>query len=559
MSAPTLSLLSSLESGWSISISSDVHIANVSYTVFSGFNIDTTTTENDFFIGTANLGDGSLANTTSLSATPKTYILNIPLPISKTLCAYDYTVILSTQDPDGNVSEMSDPLTLPLAPGPVTVTDSFITTATNPQPYYPDDSILTIYCNPVTCNLIGTDTIEYMVAAQLTLGYGANTQIFKTFVVSYDSSLNGIQVSLGDAYDECEFAVSAIRVNENGATVATGPLSDTFSAEDGSLPAAPVLTSIDYSYNASPPTAIINWNAGLGSDLTDVSSFKVYVQVNSGAYTVINQQPYVAGQTSYSYSFNTSSYANNTELTFRIESLNSNGERISNTDSIIIIIPSSAPQNLSAAAVSNTSTSKADVNVIFTPPSSVGGITTGAYFRVQLNTINNVVNVTRDVSYNVYQGSYSVFFNDISAPNEGNLNISVYLVTFQEDNTPINGTIANISINYGPLPLIVDINGVGGTQWTLTNQLNSLNVYSSTVLTGASVSLYNPTSKETTTQMIAIPTVTTPGSYYTWEGTYVYNFNSFSTLPLLGRVIIGFTVSNSSGFSQKTITGAISN
>lgn len=522
-------------------------------------------TDNSFVNNTYSVGSQN-CSLVSYSADKSIYTLNIStadtLPVNS-----DYYISVSATTTDGITTDYCNALLLPLSPSPVDLIAAVISRSANPT----TQATISVLFNEPTS--IPTDsTYTYNAATQILKGDGTYGFIVEEGL-AYNTELGGVSYTINAGIDEAYIAIQVVRQLDDpsspyGQLSTYSELSDTIEATDSGVPLYPDLKTLDY----VPATQLVtlSWESNASDPLTDVTSYSVYYTLGSGTGIFLASVAYVPGTTTYSYMYNLSvgtapgQIPPNALVTYYIESENANGHSIpSNTKSITVVVPSSAPLNLTATAIRDSANTQ-DVSVTFTKPTSINGSTINAYYVVKYSTQANPTATL--ASQNVpYDGSSVVIVPFNQTPYSGeNYIVTAYLVTTDVNTNPVSelvGTPATASFTSGYAPFIYSINDDGPTgTWTRTIPLTSVQVLTAGTLTDSSMelTLFVPGEGQTigivrteTVDATAIQQFNDP--YSSFEHSYMYTFD----LSNISDTILSFTVANTSSLTTRHISGSL--
>ena len=579
MSSIDISYLSSNQpnaGGVSIKATHTQKLVSFNYIIFSGSNITDPSVQNEFINGTLNVGN---EHCSLISEGAGSYTYHLFIDTTEVLCTADYYIVVSGLQLDGTQTDFqTEPLVMPLTPAQITLGDDSVF-ITRVQGDY-TDAVITVLFDPVECEgVTDGDTISYIVAIQYLGGNGewyfqTNEEDYNPYLGEGDN-LGGVSVSItsGVGVDDAYVAIQAVRTVTGGFR-AIGQLSETKQANDSEVPQPPTNLAVDYQYSEVPPLAVLTWNAPSSASFTDLTSFKVYRQVNNGGYSVIGTVPYVEGTSSYTFNDDVSlgSGLNADDvLYYYVVSVNPNGQSgPSNIVSITLVAVSSPPQNISALGLRQ-GVNDVGVQVLFQNPAIIGGDIVcdyaNAYFVVQLydeSANPDVLLVSQTIEYSDEEdAAYEVNFQDV--PFETSYKVVVYLVTFNpnEDCAELNGQSGSALFTAGYAPLIYSINGLPPDQWEQDTPITSMVVYSFTNLVGGIATEVDvPTGTPPQAAIHAINlltdtnypyvlrTVTSP--YEAFQGAFEY---VWSDLAYPGGNIVSVVASNPNGVAFAVLQG----
>lgn len=502
----SLSLVSSSQPeipGWVVQIGSLGYLVSVSYILYTGDNV-AGYANSDFINGTVTLGAG--LEPVNTSGPNYTYIMQIAS--SLVLPTRDYFLIAYGTTSTGSVTPYQQtPLVLPFSPAPVKLVENgcFI----NQAPY--GGFIFITFPQIIPAGFSSSD-FSYTAAIQYTDGTSTSWVFDTVSGLSYDST--GVKVNFPTAImgqvDEC---YCAVQVSRTSMPNITSELSNTVAAIDTRIPSPPTnLELVGYDYLKDPQEVAMRWLAGIGSDLTDITAFKVYRQIGSGSYVQIgNNVPYVSQTTIYTYLDTTipSTTTAGTQINYYIKSVNDDNvlSTQSNTLTVFYVKPSSAPTNLTGSSLGDSYTSTASIELDWGNPTTVIG-TTGQ-FIIELYT-NSTGSGTPTYTYQkpYIAGSSTAYQLVKIVPFNSNFFAKVRLETVDPNNPSgvIIGLNSSLALTTGFAPIITDINGTdNNTIYNKDNKLTSFNVYSFSQLTGTYITTLNTVTK-VFSNVILIPT-----------------------------------------------------
>lgn len=551
---------------------SSTQVAAVNFITFPANNIDghsTPYTDNSLVNGTYLVGSQN-CSLVSYSPSESYYTLNIStadvLPEHS-----DYYISASVTTTDSVTTEYSDALYSPVSPSTVDLKSAVIA---RQSPQATTATISVLFDEPDS--IPDNSTFVYNVATQILRGDGTYSFTVVEELI-YNSVLGGVSYNIVDpsGIDEVYLAVQVVRQIEDPSTpygqLSTySELSETIQASDSSVPLPPTFDALVYIPGTNQNVELI-WTSNSTDPLTDVTGYSIYYTVGSGTATLLDKVSYTAGQSHYSYNYNLQvgtgpgQIPANSLITYYIVSTNANGNSApSNSKSITVVVPSSAPLNLSATAIRDSDTTQ-DISVLFTKPSTVNGGIANAYYIVEYSAQSspNVPLSTKNVPYD---GSATVTVAFNQSPYDGSTYIvkAKLVTTDTNTNTPLVGSTATSSFTSGYAPFIYNINNSGQTgTWNKSTPLVNVQVLTADVLTGnrMEITVYVPPAQGATSGTVTVTSVQAqqpiPFSdpYSSFEGSYIYTFD----LSGITNTILSFTVANSSDLTSRHITGPISN
>ena len=579
--APNVSILASNQpsaGGFTALVQPDsttTSLVSCNYIIYPGNNITGTISNvpNNLYNRTVNVGSDNCSNLGNNG-----YSLFIDTSVC--LPNHDYYVSVSTLYIDGTQSPFSSAVLLPLAASKITLnSQSSVTLTRSPDTYISQALIKVFFTQPAAPP---SGNLSYTLGIQYIDGNGSNKF---SLVPGLSYNTDSVQTTLIDAngIDEAYVAIQSVRnvsvlssSSSNTISVSsTSELSNTVMAKDTDVPDPPRNLGIDYQYYTNQQ-AILSWNAPFSALLTDVAGFKVYRKV-AGSFVQIGSVVFTTIGATYSYTDNVSTIALNTNVSYYVTSFRNNpsAESVpSQIVSIVIVQPSSAPQNASATGLQVTFTSPylQDVTTAFSNPSLISGSTffdySVAQFTVEIIDVNNPspsVIATNTVPYVASSTGYSLNFNNIAFATNGTINSSpglykakIWLNTFDSSGNTIIGQASIVNFQSGPRPIISSVNG-SANQWSITDALTSFTVKTSSLAPLVDLFIVYRKKDENTIE-INRPTITTP--VIDSLGNYIYSFNStssppFSPLNSMTHLALNISAANAFGNGISTITGTM--
>ena len=583
MSSVEISYVSSAQpnvGGTSLIVTSTNSLAVVSfsYIVFSGENASSSDPEDRSFINrTVNVGSD---NCYQISSNGSVWVYHLFVETQHTLCLSDYFVVVSALYTDGTQSPFQEtPTTVYLTPEKITLGPNSVIVSRRDGFYA--DAVISVYFTP--CEVV--ETSNYVVAVQYIDGLGAMK--FTTLEGVYDPNLapeplgGGVQVTLiddnGVSDNDMYVAIQGVRIiADEGGAKAIGELSDTILAIDESIPRPPENLTVNYVYNATPPTATLNWTRPSTFASINVDDFLVYKSLNGGEPSLVATVSYVTGQANYEWidtNVDIPPYTQGDVLSYYVVSQNEDGVSApSNIVSITLVEPSSPPVDLQSTGLLDVAHSAANIVVTFRNPLTIGGeVEYGyetAYFEITVYKGTDDSSLPLTVvqePYNSATETYSVAINDLTSftvtPGDNVLFITCNLVTYTDDGSLLEGQYADSTLLVYPIPFITNVNGNGYTDvWTSSDPLQSFDVYTYAPLIYPDAQIVAIQNSDNSLVKFAATTsgpntVIPDYAYEEFAGATVYHYEAVYESGV--GIALSITAANSSGYSTVTITGSI--
>tara|TARA_B110000971_G_C20039092_1_gene516411 strand:- start:349 stop:2034 length:1686 start_codon:yes stop_codon:yes gene_type:complete len=530
--------------------SSSLSIVGIGIMIYPDLNV-VTGSHDQIIVRNVNVGSSNSSHDDCRQINANTYSLFVATEsISPTS---DFVIVANAMYTDGVTTPYSEPVELILSPGPLELANELGANFMRSSDFYTNEATLKVNFDSAETPLTGK--ITYSLGIQVLNGNGVmEFDVVEGLV--YDGEGVTTVVTGNNGVDEVYVAVQVVRTFDS--IKATSRLSNTIMAVDGDFPQPPRNLLGLYNYSADTPNVVLTWAPPFTADLTDVTLFSVYRNISNGSFENLGSVDFVKGQKQYQFTDTTIQDAGLNELvSYYVKSSNTQYDSTpSEIYSFVTFDSSLEPLKVAAIGVRNADTVTQDVTVSFQNPSTVNGETINgyltAYFKVIIEN-NGTQLATQDVQYDTDNPFYSSIFNDIAFVSDvesesiGTSNVKVLLITYSQDGSEIEGKIANIIFTSGYTPIFTNINN--GEPWTPTKPLSVFSLITPVMLSATNAVHYIVANDDGTfsSESVSLPVPTIPGPYESFQGNYMYGFQTNTS------GIITVSAGNSYGVSIKVI------
>jgi hypothetical protein len=400
-------------------------LASISYILFSGENVDSLS-EGEFTNGNIP-GQALLQNGSS-------FIMYVPN--RKITPLADYYIVASATFSDGTSTPYSSQaLQLYLPPAsPVLASDAAVmmfdssSNITNIVVQLPSDY---------------DATTEFVAALQYVDASNSSLQ----FVTQEVNSVTGqIELSVEGSLVSAYIALQPF-ISHSETYKSYGELSNTENIEDNTTPLPPTDLSANYTY--SNQQVVLTWGASPYAWFLN-PTYNVYKKVNSGSFVLLEN---VGSALTY-----TDSVSGNVGdiVSYQVKAVVDSVESDpSNTVSVTVFAPSTAPLDLQAVASYDASNNLFDGHFSWKNPTEVSGSTDGAFFTLVLNDGESDVYTNTDVLYDASANDYELDISTNLLDENVIYTVTCFLTTL-EDEEPVAGASATTTVVASSRPFVYD-------------------------------------------------------------------------------------------------------